>query len=100
MLFRSEVEKTTWVPWGGDADALRDAVMLHAQRLVAQAAGSEENLAQAKLAAEGIICSFFREFSWQVKVMWADAPPHDTPSEKSKPASDVADQQQDDIEID
>ena len=35
-----EVRTTTWIPWHADQDRLRDEVMLQAQRLVAQAAGS------------------------------------------------------------
>lgn len=65
-----EVRKTTWVPWRGDQDKLRDCVMLHAQRLVAHTAGSPENLGQAKAAAEAIIRSFYEEFGWRVRVVW------------------------------
>ena len=48
-----EVRSTTWIPWRADQDRLRDEVMLQAQRMVAQAAGSKENIEQAKRAAEG-----------------------------------------------
>lgn len=65
-----EVRKTTWVPWGGDPDFLRDRVMRQGQRLVATAAGSPENLAHARLAAEAIIRSFYEEIGWQVKIVW------------------------------
>ena len=65
-----EVRKTTWVPWGGDQDKLRDSVMLQAQELVAHAAGAAENLQQARTAAETVIRSFYAEVGWQVKVTW------------------------------
>jgi hypothetical protein len=65
-----EVRRTTWVPWRGDQDALRDSVMLHAQRMVAEAAGSEEHLAQARLGAEAVIRAFYEEVGWRVRVVW------------------------------
>ena len=68
-----EVKKTGWVPWSGDADKLRDQVMCEAQKLVARAAGAEDNLAQAKAAAETVIRSFYEEVGWQVEVAWAAA---------------------------
>ena len=66
-----EVRKTTWVPWSGDPDKLRDEVMRETQRLVAYAAGSSDNLGQAKAAAEAVICGFYQEVGWQVNVNWA-----------------------------
>jgi hypothetical protein len=60
-----------WLPWNSDQDKVRDAVMLQAQRLVGQAAGSKENIDQAKMAAEVIIRSFYGEVGWEVKVAWA-----------------------------
>jgi hypothetical protein len=68
-----EVRKTSWAPWSGDPDRLRDSVMREAQRLVAHAAGSAETLAQAKLTAETLIRGFYEEVGWQVQVTWAEA---------------------------
>jgi hypothetical protein len=66
-----EVRSMAWLPWNSDQDKVRDAVMLQAQRLVGQAAGSKENIDQAKMAAEVIIRSFYGEVGWEVKVAWA-----------------------------
>ena len=79
-----EVRKTTWVPWGGDQDKLRDSVMLHAQRLVAHAAGSPENLGLARAAAEAIVRGFYEEFGWHVRVTWEGE------AAEQKPASGAA----------
>ena len=48
--------------------------MLQAQRLVAQAAGSKENIEQAKRAAEVIIAGLYEQAGWNVKVVWAETP--------------------------
>jgi hypothetical protein len=65
-----EVRRTSWVPWRGDKDGLRDSVMREAQRLVAQAANSPENLAHARTAAEAILQGFYEEVGWRVRVRW------------------------------
>jgi hypothetical protein len=65
-----EVRRTSWVPWRGDKDALRDSVMREAQKLVAQAANSPENLAHARTAAEAILQGFYEEVGWRVRVRW------------------------------
>jgi hypothetical protein len=77
-----EVKTTTWVPWSSDQDSLRDTVMLQAQRLVAHAAGSAENIQQAKAATTTIIRAFYEEVGWQVRVTWEEGPL----SKSSKPA--------------
>ena len=64
----------TWLPWNADQDRLRDEVMLQAQQLVARAAGSNENLQQARTAAATIVRGFFEEVGWKVRVSWEDAP--------------------------
>lgn len=74
-----EVRTTTWIPWTSDQDALRDAVMQHAQELVAHAAASPENIQQAKASAESAIRGFYSEVGWHVTVTWA-------PSEGQKAA--------------
>ena len=60
----------TWLPWNANQDRLRDEVMLQAQQLMAHAAGSNENLQQAKMAASTIIKGFYEEVGWQVRVSW------------------------------
>jgi hypothetical protein len=68
-----EVKKITWVPWGGDQDKLRDAVMYHAQCLVAHAAESDDNIRHSRQGAEAIIRSFYEEIGWRVRVDWEKA---------------------------
>lgn len=69
-----EVRSMAWLPWHTDQDRLRDSVMLQAQHLVSQAAGSKENIDQAKRAAEVIIRSFYDEVGWDVTVAWEGSP--------------------------
>jgi hypothetical protein len=79
-----EVKSTTWIPWTSDSDSLRDEVMKHAQRLVARAAASGENLSQAKRSAESVIRGFYSEVGWTVAVTWASPSeaPKDAPATK------------------
>ena len=65
-----EVRRMVWLPWNANADRLRDEVMLQAQQLVAHAAGSDENLQQAKTAAATIVAGFYKEVGWKVSVSW------------------------------
>jgi hypothetical protein len=74
-----EVRKTTWVPWSGNQDALRDAVMYQAQKLVAHAAGSQENLRHARTRAEVVIGGFYAAIGWRVEIRWQDATPTQEP---------------------
>jgi hypothetical protein len=69
-----ELKSTTWIPWASDKDSLRDTVMAHAQRLVGHAAGSAENIQQAKASAEAVIRGFWSEVGWTISVTWADSP--------------------------
>jgi hypothetical protein len=52
------------MPWSGDGDKLRDQVMKEAQKLVAQAAVSQEYIGQSKGAAEAIIAEPYSELGW------------------------------------
>ncbi len=80
-----ELKTTTWIPWTADKASLRDTVMAHAQRLVGHAAGSAENIQQAKAAAESAIRGFYAEVGgWQVTVVWG-SPPSEGP--KNAPAT-------------
>ena len=45
--------------------------MAEAQKLVAHAAGSAENIQAAKMTAEGVIKALYAEVGWQVAVEWA-----------------------------
>jgi hypothetical protein len=58
--------------WSGDGDKLRDQVMKEAQKLVAQAARSQEYVAQSKGAAEAINAAFYGEVGCSVEVRWAE----------------------------
>ena len=69
-----EVRRMAWLPWNADQDRLRDDVMLQAQQLVANAAGSAENIQQAKTAAATIVGAFYAEVGWQVRVTWEEGP--------------------------
>ncbi len=64
------VEKTTWVPWKGDPDGMRDEAMNQAQKLVEFAANSQENLDHARYTAETVIQDLYRLVDWQVTVEW------------------------------
>lgn len=68
-----QVERTSWIPWKGDQDQLRDQVMREAQALVAHAAASDENIRQAKTGAENVIRAFYEEVGWDVRVVWESA---------------------------
>ena len=82
-----EVRRTTWVPWRGDEDKLRDGVMLEAQKLAAHAAGSSENLSQARANAEMVLRGFYQEIGWQVGVTWQGqaAEPKDASDSSPRP---------------
>jgi hypothetical protein len=69
-----EVRRMAWLPWNADEDRLRDEVMIQAQQLVAHAAGSDENLEQAKTAAATVTKAFYAEVGWQVRVLWEETP--------------------------
>ena len=71
-----EVRRLAWLPWNADQDRLRDTVMLQAQQLVAQAAGSAENIQQAKIAAETILKALYAEVGWEVQVTWEPKTSH------------------------
>ena len=68
------VDRLAWLPWNADQDSLRNAVMAEAQKLVAHAAGSAENIQAAKMTAEGVIKALYAEVGWQVAVEWAKEP--------------------------
>ncbi len=69
-----DVKHLSWFPWRGDADALRDQAMYHAQRLVEGAVGSKEYLDQAAATAESVIANLYRMVDWRVSIEWSEAP--------------------------
>ncbi len=69
-----EVRTTAWIPWHCDQDHLRDEVMHQAQLMVAQAAGSKENIEQAKRSAEVIIGALYEHVGWTVSIVWQETP--------------------------
>ena len=76
-----EVRSTTWIPWREEQDRLRDEVFHQAQLMVAQAAGSRENIEHAKRAAEIIISALFEHVGWCVKVVWEETPTAQAPGD-------------------
>ncbi len=64
------VERVAWLPWHTDQDALRDAVYLEGQKLVAHTAASAENISQAKLTAETVLKALYAEVGWSLAVKW------------------------------
>jgi hypothetical protein len=79
----------TWLPWNANQDRLRDEVMLQAQRLVAQAAGSKENIEQAKRAAETIIAALYEHVGWDVQIGWAGTPAEPKQGSSSPPSAET-----------
>lgn len=65
------VEKTSWLPWsGGDQNALRDAAMYHAQRLIEDAALSDRNLEPARNQTVILIRQMYEIVGWDVTIEW------------------------------
>ncbi len=76
-----EVRSTTWIPWRADQDSLRDEVFHQAQLMVAQAAGSRENVEHSKRAAEIIIAALYEHVGWDVKIVWQEPAVTQVPAE-------------------
>jgi hypothetical protein len=68
-----EVSKTTWVPFGGNPDALRDETMLQAQKLVNHACGKEDIVEQARYNTKLLISHMYRFIDWEVDVLWQES---------------------------
>jgi len=64
------VEKTSWVPWKGNPDNMRDEAMQQAQKLVEFVAESKENQDHARYTAETVIQDLYRLVGWEVTVEW------------------------------
>lgn len=67
-----DIKKTTWIPFAGDQDALRDAAMMHAQRLIYDAASREEYRAAAREMAARMLEKIYGHVGWTVNVEWSD----------------------------
>jgi hypothetical protein len=65
-----DVHRTTWIPWKGDTDRLRDRAMYHAQKLVEFAAHQPELIEEAKRNASRAMTDVYRTVDWQVEVRW------------------------------
>lgn len=68
------VEKSSWVPFVGNPDRLRDSAMQHAQKLIEEAAQEEKNLNYARETAAIVLKSMYRLNGWDVDVQWSDRP--------------------------
>lgn len=65
------VEKTTWLPWKwGDRDVLTNAAMIHAEKLIENAAGADQHLVSAKAQAELLIKQLYEFIDWTIEVQW------------------------------
>ncbi len=69
-----EMRTTTWIPWHAQPGRLLDEAMLQSQRMVTQAAGSKENIEQARRQAEVIIGALYEQVGWDVKIVWEETP--------------------------
>jgi hypothetical protein len=65
-----KVERTRWIPIGGDEDLMRDDAMRHAQELIVHAARGAEYMDQAKVHAETAIKAFYKLVEWDVSIEW------------------------------
>lgn len=73
------VEKTSWIPWTGNPDDLRDDAMRQAQAAVEFTCNLPENIDRAKSLTETVIRNVYELVGWQVEVEWSDSDP---PSEQ------------------
>lgn len=65
-----DIERTTWIPWRGDKDVLRDQAYYHAQKLVEFAASRPERIEEAKRHATFSLVETYRPLDWNVEVRW------------------------------
>lgn len=65
-----DVQRTTWTPWKGDKDRLRDKAMYHAQKLVEFAASRPELIEEARSHAAHAIYDTYRSVDWNVEIRW------------------------------
>ena len=65
-----DVQRTTWIPWRGNQDRLRDKAMYHAQKLVEYAATQPELIEEAKRNASHAIVDLYRTVDWTVEIRW------------------------------
>ena len=64
------VVRTTWIPWGGDPDKLRDGVMQQAQELVECVCRNEEMMEQARTNTTLVLEMMFKFIGWTVEIEW------------------------------
>lgn len=65
-----DIQKTTWIPWKGDQDHLRDKAMYHAQKLVEFAAKQPELIEEAKRNASHALSDIYRSVDWRIEIHW------------------------------
>ncbi len=65
-----DVQRTTWIPWQGDKDRLRDKAMYHAQKLVEFAANQPALTEEARRNASKALSDIYRSVDWQVEIRW------------------------------
>ncbi len=69
-----EFRTTSWIPWHSQPGRLLEEAMLQAQRMVTQAAGSKENIDQARRQAEVIIAALYEQLGWHLTIVFQDTP--------------------------
>ena len=69
-----EFRSTSWIPWHTQSGRLLEEAMLQAQRMVAQAANSPENIEQARRQAEVIIAALYEHLGWHLTIVFQDTP--------------------------
>ncbi len=66
-----EVKKTSWIPYRGDPDVLRDQSMAQAQRLVEHTVSQEETIELAKTQTRHMLRVMYQFVEWDVEIVWA-----------------------------
>ena len=66
-----EIRKTSWVPFRGDPDVLRDNSMAEAQLLVEHSISKEETIELAKAQTVLMLRVMYQFLDWDVEVVWA-----------------------------
>lgn len=80
-----EVVKTTWVPFGGNPDKLRDTVMLQAQKLVEETCRKKDIMNSARDNTVLLLKHMYEFIGWNVEVRWDPEGESEDPTQKEKP---------------
>ena len=65
-----EVRKTSWIPFAGDPDLLRDRAMELAQRMVEKQVAQSQSTELAKRQAVAVLQVMYDFVGWQIDVVW------------------------------